>query len=254
MQLIPVRDAILSSLVLGSQDAPPAVLIHGLLFGNMATWYTSLAAPLADTHRVVIYDQRGHGDSPVSATGYDMHTQIDDLQAVLSHYRMADAAVDVVGHSMGAVIALQFAIRHPERVRRLVLVDAPLPLNRHVLPELLAVDRPEILAGYIGERQQKAAERRLRRVHRRLEGLFFNSTLVSDLVAEPEIPDAAVAAFVAPTLLVYGRSSDCLEAGRHLGRLLPGARLELLDCGHYVVEEAPAQLRRLVIPFLVEAV
>lgn len=253
MQLIPVRDAVLSSLALGRQGKPSAVLIHGLLFGNMATWYTSLAAQLAETHHVVLYDQRGHGDSPVSATGYDMHTQLQDLQAVLSHHGMAEEAVDVVGHSMGAVIALQFALRHPQRVRRLVLVDAPLPLTRHVLPELLAVDRPEVLAGYIGERQQKAAERRLRRVHRRLEGLFFQSSLVADLTAEPEISDASLAGLVAPTLLVYGRASECVEAGRHLGRLMPDARLELLDCGHYVVEEAPAELRRLVIPFLVEA-
>jgi pimeloyl-ACP methyl ester carboxylesterase len=254
MHVIPVRDTALSSLALGEEGARPAVLIHGLLFGNMATWYTSLAGQLADTHRVVLYDQRGHGDSPVAMTGYDMRTQVEDLQGVLSHHGMGEDAVDVVGHSMGAVIALQFALRHPERVRRLVLVDAPLPLQRHVLPELLAVDRPEVLAGYIGERQQKAAERRLRRIHRRLDGLFFNSTMVADLTAEPEIADDAIARLTLPVLLVYGRGSECLDAGRHLDRLLPRARLELLDCGHYVVEESPAELRRLVIPFLVEAV
>lgn len=252
--MIPVSDSTLSSLALGQQGRPSAVLIHGLLFGNMATWYTSLAAQLAETHRVVLYDQRGHGDSPVAATGYDFQTQIDDLQAVLSHHGMAGGPVDVVGHSMGAVIALQFALRRPERVRRLVLVDAPLPLSRHVLPELLAVDRPDVLAGYIGERQQKAAERRLRRIHRRLEGLFFQSTLVADLAAEPEISDEVVSRLIPATLLVYGRGSQCVETGRRLGRLLPEARLELLDCGHYVVEEAPAELRRLVIPFLAEAV
>jgi pimeloyl-ACP methyl ester carboxylesterase len=252
MQLIPVRDAVLSSLTLGQQGKPAAVLVHGLLFGNMATWYTSLAAQLAETHRVVLYDQRGHGDSPLAPTGYDMRTQVEDLQAVLSHHGMADP-VDVVGHSMGAVIALQFALRHPERIRRLVLVDAPLPLDRHVLPELLAVDRPEVLAGYIGERQQKGTERRLARIHRRLEGLFFRSSLVDDLSAEPEISDATIARLTPPTLLVYGRNSECLETGQHLSSLLPDARLELLDCGHYVIEEAPAELRQLVIPFLREA-
>lgn len=252
MHLIPVRGAVLSSLALGHDAARPAVLIHGLLFGNMATWYTSLAPQLAANHKVVLYDQRGHGDSPVAPAGYDMATQLEDLETVLSHHGMAGLPVDVVGHSVGAVIALKFALGFPGRVRRLVLIDAPLPLDRHVLPDLLAVDRPEVLDGYIWQHQGSVGGRRLRRLHNRLDGLFFHSTLVADLRAEAEATDDAIARLIPPTLLVYGRHSECLESGRRLQRLLPEARLELLDCGHYVVEEAPAELRRLVMPFLQE--
>lgn len=252
MHLIPVKGGVLSSLALGPIDAQPAVMIHGIVFGNMATWYSSLAAPLSATHRVVLYDQRGHGDSPVAPAGYDLATQIDDLQAILSHHAIDGRPVDLVGHSMGAIIAMQFALRFPDRVRRLVLIDAPLPIRAHVLPDLIQVSEPGVLDGYIAEHRGTFSGRRLERIHRRLEQLFFHSTLVADLRDEPEPADASIARLLPPTLLVYGRYSDCLPAGRRLSRLVRGARLELLDSGHYVVEDAPVALRQVVIPFLEE--
>jgi pimeloyl-ACP methyl ester carboxylesterase len=253
MHLISARDAVLSSLVLGDEGAPPVVMIHGLMFGNMATWYSSLAAPLAANHRVVLYDQRGHGDSPVAATGYDLGTQLEDLQAVLRHHGLAGKKVDVVGHSMGAVIALHFGLQFPQQVRRLVLIDAPLPVHRLVLPDLQNVTSPAVLADYIeANRRDNAGGRRLERLHRRLEQLFFHSTLVADLGKDSAISDEALAQLIPRTLLVYGRQSHCLESGGFLDRLLPDARLELLDCGHYVVEDAPDALRQLVMRFLGE--
>jgi pimeloyl-ACP methyl ester carboxylesterase len=253
MHLVPVAGSVLSSLALGQAEARPAVMIHGLLFGNMATWYTSLAAPMAATHRVMLYDQRGHGDSPVAAMGYDIAAQLADLRAVLAHHGFAGRPVDVVGHSMGAVIALEFALQFPSLVRRLVLIDASLPLARHVLPDLLSVTSPAVLDQYIQAHQlahRNVHGRRLARAHRRLEQLFFHSSLVSDLRRTPETSDQAIKRLIPPTLLVYGRRSACLESGRRLQRLLPASRLELLDCGHFVVEEAPAALRQLVVPFL----
>lgn len=252
MQIVPVRDAFLSSVALGEHGKPPAVLIHGLLFGNMATWYTSLAPQLAASHHVILYDQRGHGDSPVAATGYDMATQIEDLQAVLAHRGFDDAAVDVVGHSMGAVIALHFALHHPDRVRKLVIIDAPLPLERHVLPDLHVVNGPAVLDGFILERQGDAKGRRLERLQRRLHDLLFDSTLVSDLSALQEPDEREIRDLIPPTLLIYGRQSECLPAGEKLAGLLPNARFEVLESSHYVVEEAPTELRSLVLPFLAE--
>ena len=250
MQLIQTNGTVLSSLEMGAQGFTPVLMIHGLMFGNMATWYSSMAAPMAKQHHVVLYDQRGHGDSPVTATGYDLDTQLADLRSVLAHYGLDRRPIDVVGHSMGAVLALNMALSSPDRVRRLVLVDAPLPVGEHVLPDLLNVHSPEVLAGYIDANQNASGGRRRERMHRRLEQLFFHSTLVRDLTDYPTPSDSELSRLRVSTLLVYGRHSHCVASGAKLESLLPAARLELLDCGHYVVEDQPDALRQLVISFL----
>jgi len=102
---------------------PPVVMVHGLLIGSLASWYFTAAPALAKDHRVRVYDLRGHGRSERAKTGYDVRTLATDLAALTSDL----GVVDVVGHSWGALVALRFALDHPARVRRLVLVEAPLP-------------------------------------------------------------------------------------------------------------------------------
>jgi pimeloyl-ACP methyl ester carboxylesterase len=96
-----------------------AVAIHGLT-ANHACWY-----PLADVvspgHRLVAYDLRGRGDSDKPASGYDLAVHGDDLLGLLDHFGVERAAL--LGHSLGAGIAVRFAAHHPERVDRLVLID-----------------------------------------------------------------------------------------------------------------------------------
>ncbi|MDB5968863.1 MAG: alpha/beta hydrolase [Hydrocarboniphaga sp.] len=250
---IAVNGAQLSSLALGAGDGTPLVMLHGLISGNMASWYSAYATPLARARRVLLYDQRGHGDSSLPSGGFDLDAQAADLLAVLAHHGHADTAVDIVGHSMGALIALHFALRHPRRVQRLVLVDAPMPARDHVAPSLLGVTSPEALAAYV-DAELPASGRRRERLLKRLSALFFGSTLMQDVLAMNAEPDAALAALDLPVLLVYGRRSPCLAAGHRLQRLLPRAQLELIDCGHYIPEEAPAALRAQLDAFLSVAV
>ena len=104
------------------------VMLHGLLIGSLASWYFTAAPALAKRHRVMLYDLRGHGRSERVASGYDLVTQTGDLQELAD--RFDDRPIDLVGHSYGGLIALRFALDHPGRVRRLVLVEAPLPPSR----------------------------------------------------------------------------------------------------------------------------
>jgi pimeloyl-ACP methyl ester carboxylesterase len=69
--------------------------------------------------RVIAYDLRGRGDSDKPDTGYGLEAHGDDLAHLLDHYGL-DRAV-VVGHSLGAMIALTFAVKRHDRVSRLVL-------------------------------------------------------------------------------------------------------------------------------------
>lgn len=248
MDNVIVDGAELSTLTLGGAVGTPLVMLHGLIAGNMATWYSAFATPLASDRRVLLYDQRGHGGSSMPTRGFDLDSQSDDLARVLAHHRV-DHSFDLVGHSMGALIALRYALRHPHRLRRLVLVDAPMPACDHVAPSLLTAKTPEALAGHFGANGELSGRRRERQL-RRLSSLLFDSTLVTDLLAMHAEPDEQLRRLPVPVLLVYGRRSPCFSAGERLHALLPNAELSVLECGHYIPEEAPADLRAELARFL----
>lgn len=256
MKTVIHADVELSTLSLGPETGQPVVLLHGLVSGNMATWYSSIALPLASERRVVLYDLRGHGDSSLPTQGFDLDSHAHDLLAVLEQCLPEGQATDLVGHSLGALIALRFALAYPQRVRRLILVDAPMPAKLWVGPSLLAAGSSSALAQWIDEQPHLAQGnrgRRRERIHRRLESLLFNTSMVTDVLAMDSESDEALAAFHHPVLLVYGEHSPCLEAAYHLQRFLPQAELSLLDCGHHIPVEMPDALRQLLADFLAKA-
>lgn len=246
-------DVTLSTLALGPETAAPVVMLHGLVSGNMATWYSALAMPLSQAHRVVLYDLRGHGDSSVPTRGFDLDSHARDLLAVIDARLPGGHPVDLVGHSLGALIALRFTLTHPDRVRRLVLVDAPMPAGRWVAPSLQAAECRDGLARWVAEQPglgRNLQGRRRERLQRRMETLLFETSLVSDVLAMGSEPDEALRGCGHPVLLVYGRHSPCLAAGHHLAEALPNARLALVDGGHHVPVESPDALRALLQDFL----
>ncbi|MDI2129624.1 alpha/beta fold hydrolase [Yinghuangia seranimata] len=104
----------------------PLLLLHGFA-GSVADW-DAVAPALAADRRVVAYDHRGHGGSGKSGdrSAYTFDLLDADLESFAA--RVLPGPVDLVGHSMGGVVALRYALAHPERVRSLVLVStAPKP-------------------------------------------------------------------------------------------------------------------------------
>jgi len=222
-------------------EGPPIVMVHGLLIGSLASWYFTAAPALARSHRVRMFDLRGHGRSERVKTGYDVRTLADDLAAIAEDL----GPVDVVGHSWGALVAIRFALEHPARVRRLAIVEAPLPpasavdmtafLNAEPGRWLDALPAPLRDAAASGRRQAD-------RLIKSLEFLVLESSLLDDLRAEPDIPDDALARIRCPTLVAYGDNSACLPAGRRIAAAIPGAKLSVLPGGHYIHLDARAQL------------
>jgi pimeloyl-ACP methyl ester carboxylesterase len=93
-----------------------------------------MAEALAPDHRFVAYDLRGRGDSDKPGTGYNLDAHGRDVTRVLDHFGLRSALL--MGHSLGAAIALRFAVLHPDRVRKLVLIDGGLDVRPEVLDSL----------------------------------------------------------------------------------------------------------------------
>ncbi|MCA1557368.1 MAG: alpha/beta fold hydrolase, partial [Acidobacteria bacterium] len=101
-------------------NGPVVILLHGL-GGNASNWTLNINS-LAEKYRVIAPDQIGFGQSDKPLISYRVGTYVDFLDRLYSELKIERATL--VGNSMGGWIAALYAIAHPERVERLVLVDA----------------------------------------------------------------------------------------------------------------------------------
>ena len=95
------------------------LFVHG--FGGEALQWISQMRMLSRSNRVIALDLRGHGLSDKPAAGYDMPTLLRDLETALDILRV-DGPLVLAGHSFGGAIVTDFALLHPERVERLILI------------------------------------------------------------------------------------------------------------------------------------
>ena len=102
---------------------PVVVLIHGYA-ENSDSW-ASLAADLMKDHTVVVPDLRGIGRSSKPESGYDKKTQAKDMRAVVTG--LSYDRTFVVAHDIGNMVAYAYAAMYPDKVKRLVVMDAPIP-------------------------------------------------------------------------------------------------------------------------------
>jgi pimeloyl-ACP methyl ester carboxylesterase len=102
---------------------PAVVLLHG--YGETGDMWAPLAAVLVRDHTVVVPDLRGLGLSSRPPGGYDKKTQAGDIAGVLDAPKIAKA--DLVTHDIGNMVGYAFAAQYPDRVTKLVIIDAPLP-------------------------------------------------------------------------------------------------------------------------------
>jgi len=230
---------------------PPVVMVHGLI-GSIASWYFTAGPALArGGRRVRMFDLRGHGRSQRALTGYDLRTLAADLAAVVADL---GEPFDLVGYSWGALVALRFALAHPARVRRLAIVEAPLPpSNAHELAAWLAPDALSTAVNTLPHALRDAVTVRGRQAERMTAALTFlirDSSLVADLCSEPDLEDRELAGLTCPTVLLYGERSACAPAGRRLARTVPGARLVLLRGGHFVHLDARTEMTRAIAEHL----
>lgn len=115
--------------ITGPEQGRRWVFLHGLM-GYGANW-RRIVKSLESTERVLVYDQRGHGKSWQPLTGYRPEDFADDLYLITQE--LGWESFILVGHSMGARNALQFASQFPEKVEKLVMEDMGPDGNPHAL-------------------------------------------------------------------------------------------------------------------------
>ena len=105
----------------GSGSGEPLVLLHGSFMTIPNNW-TGWIGELSKTRRVIAVEMQGHGRTADIDRDFSYENLADDIAAMLDHLKIKQA--DVLGYSMGGGVAMQVAIRHPEKVRKVVSISA----------------------------------------------------------------------------------------------------------------------------------
>lgn len=241
----------------------PFVLVHGLT-GFREDFREQLPA-LADLGRTIIFDLRGHGESGKTGdrAAYTFEQLAGDLRALLDHLGIVEC--DLLGHSMGGMIALRFALAHPERVASLVLMctssrapDGFLRAPMAAGGEIARTEGMEKLATLLRQRDalgpdRPPASRRLEERmgsesfwerHRRRIGAMDPEAFATLglLLIDQEPVTHRLAEIGCATLVLAGEEDDNFRApSSELVAGIPGARLVTIpDAAHQPQLENPA--------------
>ena len=233
----------------------PVVLVHGL--GDDHRAWRRVVAPLMLTRRVVLYDLRGHGGSPLGDDANGSLTQLGaDLIEVLDDAGLERATV--AGFSLGGTIAMRAAIDAPERVSALALIGTSSRVNgaaRGWYEERAALvhdDDPELRATldkdtedvYRNRPGEIEAGLRIRRESTADPGGFANACLAMASLNEHPLDDE-LAAIEQPTVIVAGDADQHCppRASEIIAGKIPGSTMRVLeDTGHPLPVERPDEV------------
>ncbi len=243
---------------------------------------------LADECRLVYYDQRGRGRSYSGEGARDitLGSEIEDLDAIRRELQLGSIAV--LGHSWGALVAMEYALALPATVSHLILIS-PAPASpddattlRASLQAQRSAEQLDAMAALRADpdfrRGDVDADAAYYRIHfatalrraelvdnvvGRLRRSFSNDGIVAARAIEEHLyeqtwraPDydllARLAQLRVPTLIIHGATDLIpLAVARHIADAIPDARLEVLsDCGHFAYLEQPQPTFRAITGFL----
>jgi esterase len=240
-------------------DGPPLILLHGIGSRGVSWW--PVIDPLAAQFRLIVPDQRGHGASDKPPVGY-LHTDYAaDLAGLIE--ALAIERPRIVGHSLGGLVTLAWAIRNPDRAERIVLEDVPLrngPSSGAAFDgwiELASMTVDEAAARYRREHptwSDADCRRRAESITSTSPAVF---TELRDHLRHAQGIDqvALLAGIRSPVLLVYGD----LGAGgmvvpsdaERFAATLPNGRLaHISGGGHSLHRDRTDEFLAAVVPFL----
>jgi pimeloyl-ACP methyl ester carboxylesterase len=239
----------------------PLILLHGGL-GAIEMFGPNLAA-LATGRQVIAVDLQGHGRTADIDRPLSVELMADDIAALIKHLGLESA--DVMGYSLGGGVALQTAIRHPEVVRRLVVVSTP--FKRSAFYADILAQQGQVSAGAAEAMKQTPMYQLYASIAPRPDDWPRLLGKIGEAMKQDFDFSKAIAGIKATTLIVAGDADifppahavelfGLLGGGQRDGGWdgagRPKSRLAILPgLTHYTIFSAPA-LAATVIPFLAE--
>ena len=278
--IVTLQDLAVHYLDWGS-DGTPLLALHGL--ASSGHWYRRLAPHLSDDYRIIAPDQRGHGATTQAPSGYDWQTLAEDAARLLDHFKIDRAAV--LGHSWGGHVSSNLAMRFPDRVSRLVMIDGgfqdggllPNPtweaFRQRLAPRLVAGTRAEYLAQLEANLSfcwgNDLADIALTMVYEGADGQMRDilrpenhAQVLATMWHEP--PSVVLPKVSVPTLVVaagprperanssFSRQREVMVAAAE--QALPNGRVHWIpDTIHDIGYDKPAELASVIRAFLSEA-
>jgi pimeloyl-ACP methyl ester carboxylesterase len=241
---------------------PPVVLLHGVGSRGQSWW--PVIDPLAARFHLYQIDLRGHGASGKPSAGYQMAHYAADLDAALAVLDLAEPRI--IGHSLGALVALFWASEHPSRAAALVVEDPSLRVPPDIVEafdgwqQLAALTPAQAAAWYRQEYPDWSDADCLRRaetITSTAPGVFAELRAEAQEALARGTTDRMhiLSGVQSPTLLLYGSVElgsmvAPADAERFVQIMPRGRALQIPGAGHSLHREASDAFLEAVIPFL----
>lgn len=243
------------------EGSGPCVTLAHSLASDLSLWEDT-AARLKERFTVLRFDARGHGQTSAPAGPYDFPMLVADLVGLLDALQIE--RTHFVGLSMGGMLGQQFALTHPERLDKLVLVSTSSrtpPQARPLWDERIAVARSQGMQAHVEATLARWFTAPYRETHAEVMdriGAMIAATPVAGYagwgaaIQTLDLTDK-LGAVRAPTLVICGADDPGTPpaANQAIAAAIPGARLEIVpSASHQLVIEQAETFRRLLMDFL----
>jgi esterase len=239
----------------------PLIILHGLM-GSSDNWLTQ-SKILAEQYHVYMVDQRNHGRS-FHSDEFDYKVLTEDLRHFIEKHVMGKPII--LGHSMGGKTAMNFAVRYPDFLSKLIVVDiAPKAYPVHhdsIIEGLNAIpintlqsrdEADKILSQFVPEADVR--QFLLKNLSRKPEGGFswkINLPVIDKNLEKISEGMQYEGTYAGPSLFVRGSKSKYVldEDRATIKTLFPASTLVTMDTGHWVQAEKPVEFVEIVKNFL----
>lgn len=210
----------------------PLILLHGN--GEDSGYFEHQIPFFSKDYHVIAIDTRGHGKSPRGEKPFTIKQFAEDLLDFMEEKGIAKA--NILGFSDGGNIALTFALKHPERIEKLILNGANL-FPSGVKPRY---QWPIVVGYHIAKLFSKKSEQ-----------AQHNADLLGLMVNEPQIEPSELARLTMPVLVIVGKKDMIKESHtRLIYKSLPNAQLNIIEGDHFIAAKNPERFNKVVEQFL----